>query len=300
MGAMSSDAILPAIHARLAAALATPHPRYRPFVVDGAALGALDDARADRLRRFPALAVSTAQVAFAPLLARAAAAERSAALADVALTLRAEGALPAWRDELYAVAPAFGAPAAFLLERGAARWFGVRTYAAHVNGATVRAGRTHLWFSRRSPAKAVDPGMLDNLVGGGIAAGAGVRATVVREAWEEAGIAAHVAARAQAAGVVHVRRALPDGLQDEVVFVHDLALPDDFVPANQDGEAVEHRLVDAAAAARLIAVATGADAVTVDASLVVLDFLLRHGAFTSDAPAYAEASALRLASMPLA
>ena len=37
---------------------------------------------------------------------------------------------------------------------------------------------------------------------------------------------------------------LPDGLQRETVFVHDLVLPPDFVPANQDGEAVEHRLVD--------------------------------------------------------
>jgi len=298
MAAMNSDAILPAIHARLAAALAAPHPRYRPLLVDGIALGALDDARADRLRHFPAFAVSSAQVAFAPALARATANERSAVLAEVALALRAEGALPAWRDELYAVAPAFGAPAAFLLERGAARWFGVPTYAAHVNGTTVRAGATHLWFARRSPSKAVDPGLLDNLVGGGIAAGAGVRATVVREAWEEAGIAGELAARAQPAGIVHVRRALPDGLQDEVLFVHDLALPVDFVPANQDGEAVEHRLVDADGAARLIAAATGADVVTIDASLVVLDFLLRHGAFTSDAPGYAEASALRLAPAP--
>jgi len=38
----------------------------------------------------------------------------------------------------------------------------------------------------------IDPGMLDNLVGGGIAAGATVIDTVVREAWEEAGIRAEV------------------------------------------------------------------------------------------------------------
>lgn len=291
---MNGDAILTAIHARLAHALCKPHPRYRPWIVDGAALGWLDDARATRLAAFPAVfQVESSSVKLAPALRDAPAPVRSAALAEIATTLRDEGALPAWRDELYAIGPAFGAVPAFVLERGAARWFGVRTYAAHVNGVTTRDGIAHLWFARRSATKAVDPGMLDNLVGGGIAAGASVRDTVVREAWEEAGIHADVAAIARPAGVVHVRRALADGLQNETVFVHDLALPPAFVPANQDGEAFDHRLVDAGAAAGLIAATAGPDVVTIDASLVVLDFLLRHASFAADAPGYVEAARLR-------
>ena len=67
-----------------------------------------------------------------------------------------------------------------------------------------------------------------------------------------------------------------DGLQLETLFVHDLALPPDFVPRNQDGEVSGHRLVDLAEAARLIAQESGSDEVTVDASLVVLDYLT-HG-----------------------
>ena len=61
--------------------------------------------------------------------------------------------------------------------------------------------------------------------------------------------------------------------------MHDLWLPGDFAPANQDGEAIEHRLVAMDDAARLDrARPEGPDEVTADASLVVLDFLLRHGA----------------------
>lgn len=271
---MNGDAILPAIRARLDAALAAPHPRYRVLRVAGATLGWIDDARAARLTRFAdVFVVADDRVEFAPSLTTAAA--RSSAMAAVAQSLRGAGELPAWRDELYAVATSFDAPPAFVLERGAARWFGIRTYAAHVNGYAVVGDAIELWFARRSATKAVDPGMLDNLVGGGIAAGATVQETVLREAWEEAGITAHIARRAQAHGAVRIRRALPDGLQDETVFIHDLALATSFMPANQDGEAVEHRRVDLAVAARLLAATDGPDVVTIDATFVALDFLQR-------------------------
>jgi len=201
--------------------------------------------------------------------------------------------LPAWRDELFAVAQEFAAAPMFVIERGAARYFGVLTYAAHVNGVLAREGETRMWLARRSPAKAVDPGLLDNLVGGGIGAGFGVDATVVKEAFEEAGIAASLARQARPAGIVHACRPMFDGLQREILFVHDLALPPDFVPCNQDGEAVEHRLVSLAQAARMIAAVDGPDAVTLDASLVVLDYLIRHGYIGPDQRCYTALAALR-------
>jgi len=58
-------------------------------------------------------------------------------------------------------------------------------------------------------------------------------------------------------------------------------------------EATGHRLVDADDAARAIAIDSGPDEVTVDASLVVLDFLLRHGRIGSGEPLLAALAALR-------
>lgn len=287
---MIDAAILAAIEARLLRDLALPAVRYRPLVVGGVPLGLLDDARATRLAQFDSLRVTSEAITLDAALASRDA--RSAALENIALALRAEGALPAWRDERFAVAPEFGEAPLFLIERGAARYFGVRTWAAHVNGIVHRQAGAQMWLARRSPQKAVDPGLLDNLVGGGIAAGFRADQTVVKEAWEEAGIPAPLARAARPAGVVHSRKPTVDGLQRETIFVNDLALPPDFIPANQDGEAVEHRLVGLDAAARMIAQPAGPDEVTLDASLVVLDYLVRNGTLQPDQPGYCNLAAL--------
>ena len=281
---MIADSILAAIEARLLSVFTPPPLRYRPFLIDATPLGLIDDARAECLARFDCFDVTPQAVHLDPALGSCE--TRSAALADVALALRNDGALPAWRDELYAVAGEFGAAPVALIERGAARYFGVRTWAMHVNGIVRNGASTSMWLARRSCDKAVDPGLLDNLVGGGIAAGLRIDDTLVKESWEEAGIPEALARSARAAGVVHVRQALSDGLQRETVFVHDLALPADFVPANQDGEAVEHRLAMIDDAARAVACATGPNQVTVDASVVILDYLFRHGEILPGQPSF--------------
>ena len=215
-------------------------------------IGWVDRLRAARLAAIDdVFRMDTGAIAFAPTLSDVR--SRTHALDRVTRVLAAEGALTAWRDERYAIAPAFGAPPWFLLERAAARYFGVRTFAAHVNGLVDERGALSMWFARRSDAKAIDPGMLDNLVGGGIAAGQSVADTVIKESGEEAGIDPEIARSARAAGTVEIRRIQPDGLQRETIFVHDLLLPADFAPVGRDGEAVAHRRVDFAGAARLIA-----------------------------------------------
>jgi len=272
-----------AILARLAPELAAPKRRCIPLRVDAAVAGWLDEARAARLAGFAdVFAINSDGVDFVPELRDERA--RSEAMTRVAAALADEGALTAWRDELYAVAPELGAPPWFRLERAAARYFGVHTWAAHANGVVRESPESQMWFARRSEKKAIDPGKLDNLVGGGVAAGATVAQTLIKEAWEEAGIPGELAAQARPVGAVQLWREQPDGLHNETIFVHDLWLPSDFVPVNQDGEAVEHRLVTMGEAARLIAVADGPDEVTADASLVVLDYLLRHRAIDSASP----------------
>ena len=289
---MISDRVLAAVRMRLAAALAPPQARYRPLRVERAVAGWLDRARAARLAAMPdVFDVRDDGLSFVAGLDAAEA--RTLALERVARVLAAEGRLTAWRDERYAVGPAFDASPWFELERAAARYFGIYTYAAHVNGLVRRDGDVAMWIARRSPTKSIDPDRLDNLVAGGIAAGQSVASTVVKEAWEEAGIAAPVAALAQGAGTVRLCREQPDGLQRETIFVHDLWLPPDFVPAGQDGEVAGHRLVPLSDVGPLIANDEGPDVVTADAALVMLDCLLRHGAIAPDAPDYVALGALR-------
>ena len=290
MGAqwVASPVAVARVAGRLAHALAAPAAAYEPFLVDDRVVGWIAPERAQRLARWPELFQRSERgIECAPRLRTPQA--RTTALAEVALALAAEGALTAWREERYAVAAGPAEPPLFELERAAARYFGIHTFAAHVNGLVGEDVDWRMWLARRSATKAIDPGLLDNLVGGGVAAGSDIAATIVKEAWEEAGIPEDVAQRAQSVGTVDLCRDRPDGLQRETIYVHDLWLHTDFVPANQDGEAVEHRLC----APEEILSVLATDDITADASLVIVDFLLRHGHVTPDDPSFGALEALR-------
>ncbi|MBV8628999.1 MAG: DUF4743 domain-containing protein, partial [Paraburkholderia sp.] len=149
--------------------------------------------------------------------------QRSAALGAVIGALAADGRIPGWRDETYAIRNAFDAPPLAYIERAASRFFGTMTYAVHLNGVVEYGDRVpQLWIARRSETKATDPGMLDNVVAGGIGWGFGIEATIVKECWEEAGIPEEIAARAVAGRTAHVLQSIPEGTQAEQIFIYDL------------------------------------------------------------------------------
>jgi 8-oxo-dGTP pyrophosphatase MutT (NUDIX family) len=187
-------------------------------------------------------------------------------LAAVTEELAQEGLISGWRNERYRIADLFE------IERAAARAFGLATQALHVNGI---AGGERMWLARRSAAKPTDPGMLDNLVGGGMTAGLSMEEILVKEAWEEAGIPADIALRARPGGTVELLREVAEGVQCELIHVYDLELPPRFAPRNQDGEVAEFKLVSFAEVRRLI---EETDELTVDAALVALDYFSRIAA----------------------
>ncbi len=188
-----------------------------------------------------------------------------------------------WRDERYEVRAHPDGDALFLLERAAFRRFGLLARAAHLNGWVTTAGGWKLWVARRSPGKPIDPGMLDNLVGGGIAAGASPESTLLKECDEEAGIAPTLARGAVAAGRLRVRRRVADGVHDELIHAFDLELPAQFVPRNRDGEVAEFMLFSPAELGARLA----AGEFTVDAAAATMDFLWRRAAL--DDPRIGEA-----------
>jgi len=293
---LETSAIVTGIRERLEAILAAPQGRYRSFVVDGGSIGWIDDARARRLAAFgDVFVIDDRHIRLVDDIVRPA--MRTEAMERVARELAAEGHLSAWRSERYAVVREFGDAACFELERCAARYFGIRTFAAHINGLVRTSEGICMWLGRRSPHKAVDPGLLDNMVGGGIAAGASIEATVTKEAWEEAGIPQAVAVEAQPVGALRICRAHPGGLERETVYVHDLWLDPGFNPKGIDGEVVEFRLETVAGAARLVTNRNGNEVVTADASLVIADYLLRCDRIAAETGDYMALDALRRVSL---
>lgn len=205
---------------------------------------------------------------------------RSAAMGAVIGMLAADGRIPGWRNETYAIRNAFDDPPLVFIERAASRFFGTMTYAVHLNGIVEKkGGAPELWIARRSETKATDPGMLDNVVAGGIGWGMGIEATLVKECWEEAGMPPELASKAVRGRAFYVLQSLPEGTQAEQIFVFDIALPADFAPRNMDGEVCEHRLARVGDVARWIE----DGAMTVDASLATLDLLLRRQWIDEDA-----------------
>ena len=255
-----------------------------PFRIGARTVGAVAAAHLDALRRWPHwLRIDVDGVALT-----SEAAERDAALAEINRALRAEGLIRAWRDEPFVLPDPASGDALATMERAAARFWGTLTYGAHANGFTAgRDGRpTHLWIARRSPDKATDPGLFDNLIGGGVPAGQTPRQALLREGFEEAGLAPAQVAPAWPAGVLRLQRDIPEGLQHEWLYAFDLELPADLEPRNQDGEVAGFTRMPLAEAAEL---ARG-DAMTVDAALVTIDFLSRHGLLNDPAAAQALAA----------
>lgn len=194
-------------------------------------------------------------------------------LKEAVRTLHAQGWIAGWRDECYDVRGP-GGHRLFTLERAAFRRLGLQAQAVHLNGWVREGGGWRLWIARRSAAKPIDPGMLDNLVGGGIGAGYSPLETLRKECAEEAGLPEALAQRAVPAGRFRLLRSVPEGVHDETLQAFDLELPAGFVPSNRDGEVADFSLLAAGEVAERIS----AGEFTVDAGVVTIDFLLRMGA----------------------
>lgn len=251
------------------------------FYVREHAIGWLTPSFADLLRRWPH--VFEVSSAFVRLSARPDSPQgRSAAMAEVTHDLARDGALSGWRDELVSVSAHYGQPELFRIERAATRPFGLMAYGAHMNGFTREGGLEHAWIARRSPNKQIDPDKLDNLVGGRISAGMSVDETLRKEAWEEAGLAPSLLAGLDCLGAVRVEYSVPEGLHREILFVHDIWLPEDYKPVNQDGEVAEIRRMPVEDVIESLL----AGDFTLDAGVVMIDGLLRLGAVLPEDPQY--------------
>lgn len=254
-----------------------------PFYVRSHAIGWLRPSLADLLRRWPHVFEVTGSyvtLRAAPDTVHG----RTAAMAEVAAALRDEGVIRGWRDEEVSVSHHYAAPELLRVERAATRHFGMMAYAAHLNGFTRRDGEPCLWIARRASAKSIDPDRLDNLVGGRIASGYTVEETVRKEAWEEAGIPPALLRGVPCASVVRVEYSVPEGLHREILFTHDLWLPEDFRPQNQDGEVA--RLYCLTVPETVEAILAGE--FTLDAGAVTIDALLRNGILAPEDPQYLE------------
>ncbi|XP_074499205.1 thiamine pyrophosphokinase 2 [Sebastes fasciatus] len=214
---------------------------------------------------------------------------RSEAVDAVLQSMRQEGSLvclKGWRDEKYNVMSKFSDPPLMSMERAATSLFGVKRNGVHINGYTVSdSGEMSMWLARRSPTKQTYPGLLDNVAAGGLAAGVGIKHTLVKECQEEACIPAAIAEKAHPVSTVSYTYEDEDGVYPESQFVFDLELPPEFKPRVGDGEVQEFYLLPIDKVKELVAT----DDFKPNCAMVVLDFLIRHSFIDPDTePCYQE------------
>ncbi|KAJ3329949.1 hypothetical protein HDU76_006780 [Blyttiomyces sp. JEL0837] len=204
------------------------------------------------------------------------------------------GCLKGWRAERYAVWGQ-GGDVLMKVERSGAGLLGLRSYGCHVNGYVVdeQTGEMSMWVARRfdidmsfksadktlvtlrSFTKQTYPGMLDNLVGGGLPFGIDPTANIVKECYEEAGMTSEVTARRlRATSVISFWTDSPDrGYLPDTEYVYDIQLDKDWSPNCQDGEVHGFMLMTL----NEVMDKVRNQEFMPESGLCVLDFLLRHG-----------------------
>lgn len=217
--------------------------------------------------------------------------KRNEAVAEMAQTWRQKDPIVAkgWRDELYVVYNPSTKPY-FLIERAFSSILGVVTYGVHINGIVKTAEGVKMWVPRRSQTKATYPGKLDNTIAGGVAHPLGLWENVVKECYEEGGLEREfVELRISSAGVVSYL-CLPYGpgghAQPEVEYIYDLVFDSEGQkPSPVDGEAEDFRLMGLDEVLERMK----AGEFKPNCTLVIIDFLIRHGVITPETePNYLE------------
>lgn len=215
--------------------------------------------------------------------------ERTASVARVTEKLRDEGIVRGWRDEFFPIARGFYDEPVFVMERAAVPLLGALEYGVHVNGFVIKPdGSTSMWVARRSADKSKHPSMLDHIVAGGQPAGLSLYDNVIKECLEEAGIPEDTAkAGVEPVGVISYETYSPrsDTVTRAVMFNYDLQLPLDFKPVPVDGEVESFFLwsMDEVMAAMA---KEYDDPFKPNVNIVIIDFLIRRGFASPDAPGY--------------
>ncbi|KAF5482071.1 hypothetical protein F2P56_002667 [Juglans regia] len=254
---------------------------FLPFVIEDQIVGYLHNGFAQHLRRFKDVFIFPrddsyggrigAHVTLHPMLGKPE--DRTGAVGDVVKCL-GEELIPGIRNELYPVTSSFGSRVFFSLERAAAPYFGIKAYGVHMNGYVERDRQKLLWIGKRSQGKATFPGMLDHLVAGGLPHGISCAENLVKECEEEAGIPRSIANEAIPVGAVSYMDIDGYRYKRDVLLCYDLKLPESFRPENQDGEVDSFKLIPARHVANVI---RRTQFFKPNCSLVIIDFLFRHG-----------------------
>jgi 8-oxo-dGTP pyrophosphatase MutT (NUDIX family) len=193
----------------------------------------------------------------------------------------------ALRNEMYPVIEKWGDFPVAQVDRVAVPWMGVRAWGLHDNGFVRKKDGPYLWIGERAADRQIDPGKLDNMIGGGQPMGLTLEQNLCKEAKEEAGIDAPLALTAKLVRTMDYMLELPNGLRADTLFIYDLELPESFTPHNTDGEVAAFYLKPLSEVAEIV---RHTDKFKFNCNMVIADFLMRHGSIETQDAEYGKLS----------
>ena len=208
---------------------------------------------------------------------------RTEAVNRVMQELHRDGIVEVWRKELIPVRSRFGSAELMMIERGAASILGVRKYGVFLNGYTAIDGQIHMWIAKRSPHKDSYPSLFDCMVGGAISLELSPLDTLYKESKEEAGLSFREVSSAIPVGYISYLKKFGNQVENGLIFVHDITLPNEFCPNPIDGEVDKFELWSMQ---KLKKVIETDGTFKYNCYPVVADFFVRHGIIDYTYPDY--------------
>ena len=193
--------------------------------------------------------------------------------------------VPKWRNEIFDVAPRWGAPPVFRLDRGAVPFFGVRAYGVHLNGYRRGRGRARSMGRPARPDKRVAPDKLDNLVAGGIGNGHGLLETSPRRRRKRRTCRPRSSPAPCPVGAVSYRMEIRERRpRRRALRLRPRQCPPISCRATPTARSPHFELM--AGRRRSSTACAATDEFKFNVNLVIIDFALRHGLVPPDDPEY--------------
>lgn len=171
----------------------------------------------------------------------------------------------------------------FVIDRAMVPYFGFRSYGQHLNGFVRKSGRLHVWVGQRAQDRRIFPGMLDNLVAGGLPHGLSLQDNLIKECHEEAGMPRELAILSRPVGAITYNGLSPRGYKPDTLYCYDIELPEEFQPLNTDGEVEKFELMPVEEVFDIVRLQ---QRFKPNCNLVMIDFFVRHGLIDAQDPEF--------------
>lgn len=256
---------------------------FIPFMLENQCIGLVRSAFAKSLSNYPqAFQVTGQSISLAPGLKTVE--QRNRVITETVQALIVDGVVAYVVEEPYPV-KGHNNELFFVIDRAMVPFMGFRSFGQHINGYVNRPDGLYMWIGTRARDRRIFPGLLDNIVAGGLPHGLSLQENLVKECHEEAGMPAELALQARPVSAITYNAISEKGYKPDTLYCYDIELSEEFTPVNTDGEVEKFELLPIA---EVISKVRQGGLFKPNCNLVLIDFFARHGLLDAQEPEFLE------------